>query len=101
LAVSLITRWIAPVLVLIPVYAALMNGIIHIGTTAKLKLYNPGLFSSIGLFVPWSVLCAWVWTRRLDHPWWATVIGLFGAALVHAILIGYAVRRKRVLESRL
>jgi hypothetical protein len=99
LGISLVTLWISPVLVLIPVYATLLNGIVHIATSAKLKVYNPGLLSSIGLFLPWSVLCAWVWTRQLDHPWWATVIGLFGAVLVHAVLIGYAMRRKRRLEA--
>ncbi len=101
LLVSLITRWWSPVLVLIPVYATLLNGIVHIATTAKLKVYNPGLFTSIALFLPWSLLCAWIWTRRLDHPWWATAIGLAGAVLVHAALIGYAVRRKRGLAAHL
>jgi hypothetical protein len=38
LAVGLVTRWISPVLVLIPVYATLLNGIIHIATSAKLRL---------------------------------------------------------------
>jgi hypothetical protein len=99
LAIALITRWVSPVLVLIPVYATLLNGIVHIATSAKLKLYNPGVYSSIVLFVPWSVLCAWVWTRRLDHPWWATAIGLIGAVLVHVALIGYAMRRKRALQG--
>lgn len=100
LVISLVTRWISPALVLIPVYATLLNGIVHIATTAKLRIYNPGLYSSIVLFLPWSALCAWVWTRRLDHPWWSTVIGLVGAALVHVALIGYAMRRKRTLETR-
>ncbi len=76
----------------------LMNGVTHILTTVKFKTYNPGLYTSIVLFVPWSLLCAWVWTRYLDDPWRATVIGLLGAVAVHAVLIGYAMRRKKALE---
>ena len=99
LLVAGVTRWVSPELVLIPVYATLMNGIIHILTSVKLKLYNPGLVTSIVLFVPWGLLCAWVWTRYLDHPWRATAIGLTGAVAVHAVVIGYALRRKKQLEA--
>lgn len=98
LAVSLITRWVSPELVLIPVYATLLNGVIHVVTTLKLRDYNPGLYTSIVLFIPWTIVCAWIWTDRLDHPWRATVIGLIGGLLVHVALIGYAMRRKRELE---
>jgi hypothetical protein len=97
--VSAVTRWVSPELVLIPVYATLLNGVIHIVTTVKLKVYNPGLYTSILLFVPWCVACAWVWTRHLDHPWRATAIGLVGAVAVHAVLIGYAMWRKKELEA--
>jgi hypothetical protein len=99
LAVGLVTRWVSPVLVLIPVYATLLNGILHVGMSLKFKTYNPGLYSSAVMFLPWAVICAWVWTRRLDHPWWATVIGLAGGVLMHVVLIGYAMRRKKSLEA--
>lgn len=100
LLVSALTRWVTPELVLIPVYATLLNGVIHVVTTLKLKEYNPGLYTSIVLFIPWTIVCAWVWTRHLDHPWRATTIGLVGAFVVHAVLIGYAMRRKRALGAR-
>lgn len=99
-AISAVTAWVSPILVLIPIYATLLNGIVHIATTAKLRVYNPGLFTSIALFVPWCVACAWVWTRQVDRPWLATVIGLIGAVAVHAILIVYALRRKQRLERK-
>jgi hypothetical protein len=35
----------------------LINGIIHIVTTIRLRLYNPGLVTSIVLFLPFTI-CA-------------------------------------------
>lgn len=82
---------------LIAVYLSLINGISHCLMAAAMRRYNPGLVTSILLFIPLGIATLWVMagTRgitSMDHA-----IGFTVALLIHAGIVLLIVTRKRQL----
>ncbi|WP_348639348.1 HXXEE domain-containing protein [Mesorhizobium sp. M2A.F.Ca.ET.043.05.1.1] len=68
----------------LPPYVLIVNALAHLVTSARLRKYNPGLITSVLLFLPLSVATIWTIGRTaglLPH--------LIGAAL--AILLHLAI----------
>jgi hypothetical protein len=84
--------FVRPSLGLIAVYMALLNGVLHVVSGLVRREYNPGLWTSIGLFLPLGGLGIYV-LNTAGADWESHAIG-FGAALaVHIAIIVHVVRR--------
>jgi hypothetical protein len=99
LAVFASARYGTMLFVFVPIYATLLNGIIHIGTTLATRRYNPGLYTSLALFLPWSIFCLIHFSQLDPAAVRDNVIGLAGGILAHAVIIAYALSRRRRLEA--
>jgi hypothetical protein len=99
LALFSITRYWTMLFVFVPIYATLLNGIVHIATSLAIRRYNPGLYTSVALFLPWSIFCLIYFSREAVAPWRDNIIGLIGGILIHAIIVVYAVAKRRRLEA--
>ncbi|WP_260740634.1 HXXEE domain-containing protein [Tunturiibacter lichenicola] len=82
---------------LIAVYLSLVNSVGHCAQAVALRRYNPGLVSSILLFIPLGVATLWVLARTGEVTPTDHVIGLAAALVIHAGIILLVVIRKRQL----
>jgi hypothetical protein len=83
---------------LIAVYLSLVNGLAHSVQAIAMRRYNPGLITSILLFIPLDVSTLWLLAGKsgvtpMDH-----FIGLAVALLIHAGIVLLIVTRKRQLD---
>jgi len=83
---------------LIAVYLSLVNAVAHCAQALALRRYNPGLVTSIGLFIPLGLVTLRVLAgdpevTRTDH-----LVGFGVAILIHAAIIVRVVSRKRQLS---
>jgi len=94
-----LARFVAVGLLLVPVYLTLINGVIHILTSLRFKRYNPGLSTSVLLFLPWGIFLL-IYTRGAIHsdPLYH-LIGLLAAILVHAAIALYAIGTRAKLAA--
>jgi hypothetical protein len=99
MAVSVaLSAFVRPGLALIAVYLVLVNALAHIGAWIVLRRYNPGLVTAITLFIPVAV---WGF-RAMDIAgvgWIDHTVGLLTAVLIHAAIVAYVQRRKRLLPA--
>lgn len=82
---------------LIAVYLMLINAIVHIMSAIRSRSYNPGLVTAIVLFLPFGGYAWWHIQisgapTTIDH-----IVGLSIGIAVHAIIVGYALRRRSEL----
>ncbi|QYZ70121.1 HXXEE domain-containing protein [Neotabrizicola shimadae] len=94
----LLAAWVHLGLGLIAVYLSLVNGIIHCLQAIALRRYNPGLVTSILVFIPLGALTLWVLAGNADVTATDHVIGLGLAILIHAAIVVRVVRHKRQLD---
>lgn len=94
-----VARYWTAAFVFVPIYATLLNSIVHIATTLIRRRSNPGVYTAVALLLPWSVVCLIYFTRASAMPTRDKLIGLFGGLLGHAIIVGFAVSRRRRLEA--
>jgi hypothetical protein len=82
---------------LIAVYLMLINAFVHMAGAIRSRSYNPGLVTAVVLFLPFGGYAWW----RIAASGAATtaehVIGLAIGIAVHAIIVGYAIRRRSML----
>lgn len=84
---------------LIAVYLMLINAVVHIAAAIHSRSYNPGLVTAIVLFVPFG---GYAWWRIQASGLPTTVEHIIGLAIgiaVHAIIVGYALRRRSALAQ--
>jgi len=82
---------------LIAVYLSLVNSVGHCLQAVALRRYNPGLITSILLFIPLGVATLLVLARTGEVTPTDHVIGLAAALLIHIGIILLVVTRKRQL----
>jgi hypothetical protein len=82
---------------LIAVYLSLVNSVGHCLQAVALRRYNPGLITSILLFIPLGVATLLVLARTGEVTSTDHVIGLAAALLIHIGIILLVVTRKRQL----
>lgn len=101
LAMLYLAAFVDPALALAAFYLPLVNGIAHIRETAARRRYNPGLWTSIVLFLP----VAGYGLYRVSQETAATLadhaLGLGVSLAVHAAIIGYLLVRIRKLRGGL
>lgn len=82
---------------LIAVYLMLINAFVHIAGAIRSRAYNPGLVTSIVLFLPFGGY-AWWRIEASGAPTMAEhIVGLAIGIAVHAIIVAYAIRRRSTL----
>jgi Protein of unknown function with HXXEE motif len=80
---------------LIAVYLSLINGVSHCVMAAAMRCYNPGLVTSILLFIPLGVATLWVLAGANEFSLTDHCIGFVVALLVHLAIIALIVVRKK------
>lgn len=99
LAVVYLAAFVGLGLGLIAVYLTLVNGVIHIAAAVAKRAYNPGLVTSVVLFLPvglWALVAisAAPGVGPADQA-----IGLGAAVLIHAAIIVHVKRRAAAMPA--
>lgn len=94
----LLAAWVHLGLGLIAVYLSLVNAVAHCAQAIALRRYNPGLITSVVLFLPLGVLTLWVLSGNAQVTAADHLIGLGLAILIHAAILARVVRNKRKLD---
>jgi hypothetical protein len=71
---------------LIAAYLLLLNAVIHIGSAAFLRGYNPGLVTGVLFFVPLGAWCVIAIQETGFGSAWMQLIGLLAAVGIHAAI---------------
>jgi hypothetical protein len=99
LAMLYLAVFVSPTLALAAFYLPIVNAIAHVRETAVRRQYNPGLYTSLVLFLP----VAGYGLYRVSQETGATAadhsLGLGIAVAVHAAIIVYLVLRIRTLRG--
>lgn len=82
---------------LIAVYLSLVNSVGHCLPALILRRYNPGLITSIVLFLPLGIATLWVLAGTSEASAMDHVVGLATALVIHAGIIVRVMTRKRQL----
>ncbi len=97
-AVDVVAIWLAATagigFGLIAIYGVLVNAVVHIAAGLVLRRYNPGLVTSIVLFLPVGGAALWDVQQTGQATPLQHAIGLGAALLIHAAIIAW-VRRPR------
>lgn len=83
---------------LIGIDLTVVNGVTHVVAALAGRKYNPGLWTSLALFLPVGGFAMWVVSGELGVTAWQKGAGLGSALLIHAAIVGYTKReaaRKR------
>lgn len=83
-----------PGLGMVAVYLSLVNALAHIGPAIATRRYNPGLATSVLLFLPLGAVTVWL-LRNLGAM--AHLAGLGGSLAIHGAIILHTLRCKRHL----
>ena len=84
---------------LFPVYVILLNAATHVTVAVRLRRYDPGLITSLVLFLPWGGYLLIYFHDAVDRIVLVNGVALGAAVLVHAIIIVYVVRTYKRLEA--
>jgi hypothetical protein len=85
---------------LIGVYLTLVNAIVHIVPSIRLRSYNPGLVTAVVLFLPLSIWSLAVVQATGEATAWHHALGLGVALLIHVVLMLHVLSRRRQLQMR-
>ncbi len=81
------------------VYLSIVNGIAHCIQGVSLRSYNPGLITSVTLFLPLGAATLWVFSQTDGITLGDHAVGLGVALLLHASIMARVFSRKRALNS--
>jgi hypothetical protein len=84
-----------PALGLISAYTTIVNGLLHIIAYVVTRRYNPGLISSLLLFLPIGAYTVFVISQSPDTTSADHVLGIVIAIIIHLITFGYLGRIAR------
>ncbi|MCX5481011.1 HXXEE domain-containing protein [Kaistia geumhonensis] len=82
---------------LIAVYGTLVNAVVHLAAAAAKRRYNPGLATAVVFFLPAGIAALWLVTATGEAGPIEHAIGLAVAVGIHAVIVAYALRRRRSL----
>ena len=85
-------RYVDPALGLVPPYGVLLNGLLHLGTALRQRRPNPGLRTSVLLFLPVGGGAIYGLGRLGQVSPGAHLLGLGGAIVLH-LIVGVVVGR--------
>ena len=76
-------------------YLVLFNGIVHIITSIRMRRYNPGLWTSIFVFLPLGIYIIYIINKESGAGWLYNVIFLVVTILLHAMILINARQQRR------
>ncbi len=76
-------------------YLVAFNGIVHIVTSIRLRRYNPGLWTSVFVFLPLGSYIIYIINKESGAGWLYNVIFLLVTILLHAMILINARRQRR------
>jgi len=76
-------------------YLVVFNGLVHIITGIRLRRYNPGLWTSVFVFLPLGVYIIYIINKESGAGWLYNVIFLVVTILLHAMILVNARRQRR------
>lgn len=76
-------------------YLVAVNGIVHIFSSIRLRRYNPGLWTSVFVFLPLGIYIIYLITTEYGAGWLYNVIALVVTILLHGMLMVNMRRRVR------
>jgi len=74
-------------------YLVAFNGLVHIITSIRMRKYNPGLWTSLVIFLPLGIYIIYLITRESGAGWLYNIIFLAVTILLHAMILINARRR--------
>jgi hypothetical protein len=92
-----LARYVAVGFAFVPVYTMLVNGLTHVIAAVSGRGYNPGLATALALFLPYGLFLLVYFLDRTDDALAYNALGLALAVVGHAVIVGYALRRRRAL----
>lgn len=83
------------------VYATVINGVTHALAGAVLRSYNPGLYTSLALFLPWGAFLLFYFDVAVltESVLLFNAVGLLVGIGLQAVVMGYLLRRRARLQS--
>lgn len=81
---------------LIAAYTTLINALVHVAQAVRMRCYNPGLVTSIVLFVPASIWAIW---ELSDSGTGFHILGIAVGLAIHGLIIAHVLRRLRLVRS--
>ncbi len=94
-----LARFVSLEFALLPVYLTLVNGVIHLLATARLRRYNPGLWTALALFLPWGVLLLRYFNDFTGTGLLTNIAALLFAVAVHVAIVVWALRRRATQQA--
>ncbi len=94
-----LARFVSLEFALLPVYLTLVNGVIHILATARLRRYNPGLWTALVLFLPWGAWLLRYYNDLTGAGLLTNLAALIFAIALHAAIFVWALRRRARLQA--
>jgi hypothetical protein len=95
-----LAKYVAIGVAFVPVCGTIFNGFTHAIASIVLRRYNPGLYTALVLFLPWGMFLL-IYFNAITRPSLLfNGVGLLVGILLHAIILGYALRRRSKLKSR-
>ncbi|MEO8758640.1 MAG: HXXEE domain-containing protein [Devosia sp.] len=85
---------------LIGAYAMVINAVAHIVQGIRLRSYNPGLVTSIILFLPVGLGGIWAISATGEATGLQHVVGIAIGLALHAAIVGYVLNNRRRLTER-
>jgi hypothetical protein len=76
-------------------YLVAFNGIVHIATSIRMRRYNPGLWTSVVVFLPLGIYIIYLISKESGAGWLYNGIFLVVAILLHAMILLNARRQVR------
>lgn len=98
LVVLYLAVMVNPALGLIAVYLTLVNAALHIAGAIALRAYNPGLWTSLALFVPVGGAALYLVGRLPEATPGVHALGLGLALVIHIAVVAWIVGRARALR---
>ncbi len=99
LLVLYLARFVDLGLGLIAIYLTVFNAIVHVAMAIRLRAYNPGLVTSVVLFLPFGIWGIVVFAQTPGVSLGDHLLGLILAVLVHVAIAVHVVRRARALKA--
>lgn len=84
---------------LVAVYLSLLNGVSHIAGAIKERAYNPGLWTSICIFLPLGGMTLYEFAQIGQASVADHLVGLGLAILIHAVIIAHVVANRSKLRT--
>ncbi len=94
-----LAKYVALGVAFVPIYLTIINGLTHVIAGIARRRYNPGLYTSLLLFFPWGFFLLVYFGGITGFSLLFNGIGLLAAVIGHAIIVVYALERRRKLES--